>query len=152
MPTILIVYYSATGNTKKLVEGFTEGVKRVKGVEVIVKKVNEAKVEDMLKADAIVFASPSYFRLPSWPLKKFIDESIAVYEMLEGKIGGALCTAGSEIGGIKCVQALKEVIEEHGMEFVGEGLWCIEAPDKEALEKAISYGEEIAKAVIQKAK
>lgn len=152
MPTVLVVYYSATGNTKKLVEGFTEGVKRVKGVEVIVKRVDEAKVEDMLEVDAIVFASPSYFRLPAWPLKKFIDESIAVYEMLEDKIGGALCTAGSEIGGIKCIQALKDVIEEHGMKFVGEGLWCIETPDEEALEKAASYGEEIAKAVVQRIK
>lgn len=152
MPTVLVVYYSMTGNTKKLVEGFVEGIKRVEGVEVVVKRVDEAKVEDLLKANAIVFASPSYFRLPAWPLKKFIDESITVYEMLEGKIGGALCTAGSEIGATKCIQALKDVIEEHGMEFVGEGVWCIEAPDKKALEKAANYGEEIAKIIIKKIK
>lgn len=150
MPTILVVYYSRTGNTEKLVKGFAEGVKRVPGVEVIVKNVEEAKVEDLLKANAIIFASPSYFRLPAWPLKKFIDESIAVYEKLEGKLGGALCTAGSEIGAIKCIQALKDVLEEHEVRFVGEGIWCLGSPDKEALEEAAKYGEEIAKRVVGK--
>jgi NAD(P)H dehydrogenase (quinone) len=149
MPRILVVYYSRTGNTKKLVEGFVNGVKRVSGVEVVVRSVEEAKVEELLYADAIVFASPSYFRLPAWPLKKFIDESIAVYEKLEGKLGGALCSAGSEIGAIKCVQALKDVVEEHGMVFVGEGVWCIESPGDEDLEKAANYGETIARAVIR---
>lgn len=148
MPTVLVVYYSRTGNTERLAKGFAEGVKKIPGVEVIVKSVEEAKAEDLLEADAIIFASPSYFRLPAWPLKKFIDESIAVYGKLEDKLGGALCTAGSEIGAIKCIQALKDALEEHGIKFVGEGVWCLDRPDKEALEKAAKYGEEIAKRVI----
>lgn len=152
MPQVLVVYYSVTGNTEKLVKGFANGVQRVSGVEVIVKNVNEVKVDELLHAEAIVFASPSYFRLPAWPLKKFIDESITVYRKLKDKLGGALCTAGSEIGAIKCIQALRDVIEEHGMEFVGEGVWCIETPGKDDLEKAASYGEKIARAVIQKFK
>jgi len=150
MPRIFIVYYSMTGNTRRFVEGFVNGVRRVPGVEVDVKSVDKAKVDELLYADAVVFASPSYFRLPAWPLKKFIDESISVYEKLEGKLGGALCTAGSEIGAIKCIQALRDVIEEHGMEFIGEGVWCIETPSREDLERAASYGEEVARAVIQK--
>ena len=150
MPTVLVVYYSRTGNTRKLVEGFARGVRRVEGVDVAVRSVEEARVEDLLRADAIVFASPSYFRLPAWPLKKFIDESIAVYERLGGKIGGALCTAASEIGAVKCVQALRDALEEHGVAFIGEGLWCIEEPDEEALEKAAKYGEEIAGKLIKR--
>lgn len=150
MSTILVVYYSRTGNTEKLVKGFAKGARNIPGVEVIVKNIEEAKVEDLLKADAIVFASPSYFRLPAWPLKKFIDDSIAVYGKLEGKLGGALCTAGSEIGAVKCIQALKDALEEHGIKFVGEGVWCLEEPDKKALEEAAKYGEEIAKRVVSR--
>jgi len=145
---LLVVYYSRTGNTKKLVEGFAEGAKSVGGVEVIVKGAEEAKVEELLEADAIVFASPSYFRLPAWPLKKFIDDSIAVYGKLGGKLGGALCTAGSSIGAVKCVQALKDAIEEHGMKFVGNGVWCIESPSQQDLEKAYQYGEKVSRAIL----
>lgn len=145
MPTVLVVYYSRTGNTRRLVEGFAEGVRRVEGVDIVVKSVEEAKVEDLMGAEAIVFASPSYFRLPAWPLKKFIDESIAVYEKLGGKIGGALCTAASEIGAVKCIQALRDALEEHGVTFIGDGVWCIEEPDEEALKKAARYGEEVAR-------
>ncbi|MEM4618435.1 MAG: NAD(P)H-dependent oxidoreductase, partial [Ignisphaera sp.] len=103
------------------------------------------KTSDLLNADAIVFASPSYFRLPAWPIKKYIDESIDVYGKLGGKIGGALCTAGSEIGAVKCVQALRDAIEEHGIIFIGDGVWCIESPSREDMQKAAEYGEEIAK-------
>lgn len=149
MPTILVVYYSRSGNTKKLVEGFVNGAKKISNIDIVVRSVNEANVEELLKADAIIFASPSYFRLPAWPLKKFIDESIAVYGRLDGKLGGALCTAGSEIGALKCIQSLKDTMEEHGMVFIGEGVWCIEEPDREAMEKASRYGEEIARKIKQ---
>ncbi len=149
MPMVLVVYFSKTGNTKKLVEGFAKGVSRA-GVDVVVKSVDEAKIEDLPKADAIVFASPSYFRLPAWPLKKFIDDSVEVYGRLNGKIGGALCTAASELGAVKCIQTLKEVLEEHGIVFIGEGVWAIETPDVKALEKAAKYGEEIAKKLKEK--
>lgn len=66
MPTVLVVYYSRTGDTKRLVGRFVEEVKRVEGADVVVRDAYEAKVEDLLNADAIVFASPSYFRLPVW--------------------------------------------------------------------------------------
>uniref|UniRef100_A0A7J3QF32 Flavodoxin family protein n=1 Tax=Ignisphaera aggregans TaxID=334771 RepID=A0A7J3QF32_9CREN len=150
MANIIIIYYSSTGHTEKLARAVYEGAVSIEGVNVALKRVENTKVDELLDADAIVFGSPSYFRLPSWQLKKFIDESIDVYERLEGKIGGAICTAGSRIGAEKCLQALKDVIEEHGMIFIEDGVWAIEDPDDDSLRKAREYGRKIALKILKK--
>jgi len=54
----------------------------------LLKRVEDAPNRDLLEADAIILGSPSYFRLPAWPIKKFIDESIEIYGKLKGKVGG----------------------------------------------------------------
>jgi len=67
---ILIVYYSKTGHTKKMAEAIAKGCRRVEGVEVTLKRVEDTTNRDLLEADAIILGSPSFFRLPAWPIKK----------------------------------------------------------------------------------
>ncbi len=147
---MLIVYYSETGNTKKMAEAIAKGGGKVEDVEVILKKVEEATNKDLLEADAIVLGSPSYFRLPAWPIKKFIDESIEIYGKLKGKIGGIFSSAGGEKDAKICIQGLKDMLEEHGIKIVGEGMYAIETPNENEIEKCEKYGETIAKTLIGK--
>jgi NAD(P)H dehydrogenase (quinone) len=49
---VLIVYDSKTGNTEKMAHAVAEGVKR-EGVEVDIRKVEEASVDKLLGADAL---------------------------------------------------------------------------------------------------
>jgi NAD(P)H dehydrogenase (quinone) len=73
MAKILIVYDSSTGNTEKMAQAVAEGAKQIKDTKVNVKKVDETDVKDLLKIDAIVFGSPTYFGEMSGRLKAFID-------------------------------------------------------------------------------
>jgi len=148
MPKALIVYYSKTGHTESMAMAIAEGMKSVKGIKVIVKRVEEATNRDLLEADAIVVGSPTYFRLPAWPVKKFIDESIEVYGMLRGKIGGVFTSTGSRYSGVICLKALKDMLEEHGINVVGDGILAIEEPNEKELEKCREYGAEIAKRIL----
>jgi len=146
---VLIVYYSETGHTKKMAEAIARGSKKVKGVEVILKSVENASNKDLLEADAIVLGSPSYFRLPAWPIKKFIDESIEIYGRLRGKIGGVFSSAGGEKGAKICIQGLKDMLEEHGVKIVGEGVYAIESPNEQEIKKCEKYGVTIAKHLVK---
>ncbi|MCK4255735.1 flavodoxin domain-containing protein, partial [candidate division WOR-3 bacterium] len=47
MSRILIIYYSRTGNTEKMAELVSEGVKK-ESVEVVCKKVDEVTVEELV--------------------------------------------------------------------------------------------------------
>jgi len=120
--SLLIVYYSKSGNTKKMAEAIADGARTVKNVEVVLKTVEEATNKDLVTADCIILGSPSYFRLPAWPVKKFIDESVEVFELLKGKKGGVFASAAGKKGAKVCLQGLKDMLEEHGIIIVRRGL------------------------------
>jgi multimeric flavodoxin WrbA len=144
LPKLLIVYYSKTGHTKKMAEAIAEGAKEFGQVEVILKSVEDATNQNLLKADCIILGSPTYFRLPAWPMKKFIDESIEVYEKLHAKKGAVFSSAGDEDSGAYCIEALKNALEEHGIEIIGDGLLIEEEPTEEEIEKCKGFGAKIA--------
>jgi flavodoxin len=64
MAKVLVVYYSRTGNTKKMALGIEEGI-REEGVDVVVKDVKDIKVEELLEYDGIIIGSPTYYGLPA---------------------------------------------------------------------------------------
>jgi len=141
---MLIVYYSKTGHTEKMAKAIAEGAREVEGVEVIVKRAEETTNDDLLNADAIVLGSPTYFRLPAWPLKKLIDESITIYGKLRGKLGGIFTSTATQYGGEICLRALRDMLEEHGIRVIDDGVIAIEEPNEDELKACREYGRRIA--------
>lgn len=70
---VLVIYDSKTGNTEKMAHAVAEGVEAA-GVDVEVKKVDKASVDELPKVDGLIMGSPVYYGLPSGKLKNFIDE------------------------------------------------------------------------------
>ena len=93
---LLIVYYSGTGNTRRMAEEISKGAKQL-GIDVDVKRVEDCSVEDLVEADGIVIGSPTYFSNVAWQVKKLIDESISLYRgrQLKGKVGGCFTSSGT---------------------------------------------------------
>ena len=58
--TVLVVYYSETGNTEKMAKAVAEGASSVEGVESVTKKVGEVTQEDLESADGLALGSPVY--------------------------------------------------------------------------------------------
>lgn len=52
-----------TGNTEKMAYAITDRVKKV--CSVIVKRVNDVKLSDLVKADGMAIGSPTYYGLMS---------------------------------------------------------------------------------------
>ena len=58
---VLVMYYSRTGNTKRLAEEIAKGVTEVDGVQCVLKSVVDVTKEDFVSADGIIAGSPVYF-------------------------------------------------------------------------------------------
>lgn len=90
MVEILVVYDSKSGNTKTMADAVAKGARSIPKAETIVKKVDDVSLEDLLKADAIIVGSPTYYGVMSAKIKDLIDRSVKIHGKLEGKVGAAL--------------------------------------------------------------
>jgi NAD(P)H dehydrogenase (quinone) len=97
---VLVAYYSLTGNTEKMAEGIVEGVKRVQGTAVSLKKVDEVTKEDLEDADGIILGCPTYYGNIPGKMKVVIDDwSWKMKVDFTDKVGGAFSTGGGQAGG-----------------------------------------------------
>lgn len=153
MPKVLIVYYSRTGNTEKMAGYIAEGVKE-EGVEVEVKRAEEAKPEDLLEADGVVMGSPTYYGTMAAELKKLLDDSVKYHGRLDGKVGGAFASSAQVGGGNETtVLDIVDALLIHGMVVQGDpqgdhyGPVSIGAPDGKVEEECRRRGRRIAQLV-----
>jgi NAD(P)H dehydrogenase (quinone) len=98
--TVLVTYYSVTGNTEKMAKGVVEGAKAVSGTSVILKRVGEVAGNDLLSSDAVIVGSPVHFGNMSGEAKSFLDNWLLKFGLwqdrkMRGKVGGAFSTGGA---------------------------------------------------------
>jgi NAD(P)H dehydrogenase (quinone) len=148
---VLIVYDSRTGNTEKMAHAVEEGVKMA-GAEAVLRKVDEASVDELLSVQGLILGSPVYYGLPSAKIKGFLDESVKYHGRLVGLAGGTFCSAGgTHTGSETTVMALNEALLVHGMVIQGSssgnhyGATSVGAPDEAALDACRRLGEKVAK-------
>jgi flavodoxin len=84
MKTALIVYWSKTGNTEKVALAIKEGLENA-GVQVQVKKPEEAENIDYFDYDLVCVGAPSYSWHPPEPMTNFLKKKFAVYRQ-QGKV------------------------------------------------------------------
>lgn len=150
---VLIVYDSRSGNTEKMAYAVSKGVE-MEGVEVDVKKVDDASVDELPDIDGLILGSPVYYGLPTGKLKEFIDASVKYHGKLEGKVGAAFASSGGTHSGAETtVIALLEALLIHGMVVQGTsgrnhyGAASVGAPDDNAAEACRKLGQRVANLV-----
>jgi len=155
MSKVLIIYYSESGNTKKMAEYIAEGVEK-KNVEIEVKSVSEAEVDELPNVNGIIIGSPTYYGSMAAEIKKFIDKSIKYHGKLEGKIGGAFSSSANIAGGNETtIMDILKAFLIHGMVVQGTskgdhyGPVAIGTPDDRSKKLCIEYGQRIAKLVLR---
>jgi NAD(P)H dehydrogenase (quinone) len=151
MTKIVIVYDSRTGNTEKMASAVGEGAKQVAGTEVVLRKADEATLDDLLNADGIIMGSPTYYGQMSGKLKAFIDETVKIHGKLNGKAGGAFTSSGGTACGAETtLLSILGTMLVHGMIVQGNprnkhyGAASVGAPKKEEVEVCRELGERIA--------
>lgn len=156
MPKVLVVYDSKTGHTEKMAFAVAEGARQIGGVEVIVKKVNQASVEDLLDADGIIMCSPTYYGQMSSKLKALIDESVKIHGQLEEKVSAAFTSSGGTATGAETtLLSILQAMLIHGMIIKGRaddkhyGAAAVGSPRERELEHCRELGRRTATLVIK---
>jgi len=142
MKTVLVTYYSRSGNTKKMAELIYEGL-TARSIKADLIMVEDVQIDSLPGYDGFIVGSPNYFGTIAWPVKKFIDESVKYYKKLDGKAAAAFTSEGLIGGGGDAVllDILKTFLIHgcvvQGLTGVGHfGPVAIGAPD-ERIEKEV---------------
>jgi len=153
MAKVLVIYYSRTGNTKKMAESVSEGIKN-EGLEAVLKEVKNVDANELLKYDAIIIGSPTYYGSMACEIKQLLDESVQFHGKLDGKVGAAFASSANVGGGNETtILDILNAMLIHGMIIQGDpqgdhyGAVAIGAPDSRATKQCIRLGCRIARLV-----
>jgi NAD(P)H dehydrogenase (quinone) len=149
----LVIYYTQSGNTKKMAESVAEGIQKA-GVEAVVKDVLDVKADELLKYDGIIIGSPTYYGSMSAQIKQLLDNSVKFHGKLDGKVGAAFASSANIGGGNETtILDILNAMLIHGMIIQGDwqgdhyGAVAIEAPDSRATRQCIRMGDRLAKLI-----
>ena len=147
---ILIVYYSRSGNTKRMAYLIQNGAME-EGVAVDTKDVKSVKVDELKDYDGIIIGSPTYYGTMAAPIKDLLDKSIKFHGKLQDKVGGAFASSANVGGGNETtIMAILQGLLIHGMIVCGDhrgdhyGPVAIERPDKRSQVNCVRYGKRVA--------
>ena len=150
---VLVMYYSRSGNTKKLAEEIAKGVQEVKDVKCVLKPISEVTKDDFVTSDGIIAGSPVYFGTMAAELKEVFDKFVGIRNHMEDKIGAAFATSADPSGGKETtIISIIQAMLIYGMMVVGDpldatghyGVSCIGAPDQETALNAAKLGKRVA--------
>ena len=150
MAKAIVVYYSRSGNTKKMAEIIAKAMNE-SDLPTECKSVDKVKPEDLLGFDAIVVGSPTYYGHMASPLKQLFDELVSSHGQLDGKVGAAFTSAANIGGGNETtIMGIIEAMLINGMVVQGDpegdhyGPVSIGKPDQRVERQCARRGQRIA--------
>lgn len=147
MTKVLVLYYSMYGHIERMAEAVAEGVRRVDGVEAVIKRVPEiihddiarsmgvkldqkaaiATTEELANYDAIIFGTPTRFGNMTAQMRSFLDQTGKLWMdgSLIGKVASVFTSTGTQHGGQETtITSFHSTLLHHGMVIVGVPYSC----------------------------
>jgi NAD(P)H dehydrogenase (quinone) len=121
VPTVLILFDSRGGLTEQLAQAMAEGVRGVAGVQLSLRRLDDASPEELKQVDAVIVGSPNWSGITG-KLKTWFDQSGDLWETgeLAGKVGAAFAAGWSPSGGLEAtLLQILHLLLAHGMVIVG---------------------------------
>ena len=146
MGNIMVIYYSKTGNTRKMAELVAEGARQDGAHRVQLVPVQDIDSVDLLAVDGFAFGSPDYYGYVAGRLKVIFDETLRNKPQLKGKPFVAFISHGGGGGAITSLEDLAQA-RAIGLRKIAEGLKCKEAPEGADAEACRQLGVALAQAV-----
>jgi len=143
---VLIVFYSTYGHVYKMAEAIAEGAKTVSGAQVEIRRVPETlpgevlekmgamdaqktfsripecTVDDLTRADAIIFGTPTRFGNMCGQMRQFLDATGQLWAngSLVGKVGSVFTSTATQHGGQEStILTFHVTLLHHGFVVVG---------------------------------
>lgn len=140
MSKIFVVYWTGTGNTKRMADRIGEGVKSGDKESVVV-EVSEVNPEDLRDAVAFALGCPS---MGSEELDPDMDDLVEkIIPFAQGKKIGLFGSYGWGDG--EWMREWEARLKKAGAEIVnGEGVICTDEPEEDTLEVCYELGKSLA--------
>jgi NAD(P)H dehydrogenase (quinone) len=143
---VLVVFYSTYGHIYKMAEAIAEGAKTVAGAQVEIRRVPETlprkvlekmgavdaqkafsripecTVDDLTRADAIIFGTPTRFGNMCGQMRQFLDATGQLWAngSLVGKVGSVFTSTATQHGGQEStILTFHVTLLHHGFVVVG---------------------------------
>jgi NAD(P)H dehydrogenase (quinone) len=143
---VLVVYYSMYGHIYKMAQAVVEGVRRVEGIDVALRRVPETLSSEVLEAmgateaqrqqehvaictvdelgaaDAVIFGTPTRFGNMCGQMRQFLDAtgSLWVSNALVGKAGSVFTSSNTQHGGQEStILSFHNTLLHQGMIIIG---------------------------------
>jgi NAD(P)H dehydrogenase (quinone) len=146
----IVIYYSRSGNTKEMAEIIAAAMNKA-DLKTDCKSVEKVKADDLLKYDAIVVGSPTYYGHMAGQIKQLFDDSVSFHGKLDGKVGAAFSSAANIGGGNETtIMGIIEAMLIAGMVVQGDpqgdhyGPVSINKPDDRVKRQCQRRGQRIA--------
>lgn len=138
MATLAIIYGTGFGNTGIMAKAIEEGAREA-GVQVAIKKVEDAVASDIENADAVAIGSATYKGAAMPSVIKYVEGLAKV--PLKGKLGTAFGSYGwsGEAAGV-----IGNMLKSYGMEVMEPPLRIKRQPAEEGIEECKKLGRQLA--------
>ena len=147
MPKVLVVYFSRTGNTEKMANFVAEGVKAA-GVEVVMKKAEIVKIDDLVVADAIAFGSATSWGYMGGKLKDVFENMlIQARDKFNGKPFAVFTSAGIIESGKKAAESIEYIVTFFKMQSATKAVVSQGNPTDKDKEACKEIGRKLAQTI-----
>lgn len=137
---VYVVYDSWSMNTAAMAQAVAEGARSVDGVDVVLKKVDQAHVAELEEADAIILGSPTHNRGVTGKMAALMERMFS--GSFSGKIGGAFGSYGWSGG--EAIQSLKGMMQDLDMEMSAFEVRVLGTPKDQDLQACRDLGRQVA--------
>lgn len=143
MSKMLIVYHTQTGNTGKMAQAVSEGMRSIENTEVILKEAGDATPEDLLSADGLAVGTPENFGYMSGAVKDFFDRTyLPCHEKVFRKPYVIFISAGND--GTGALTSIERIALGYKFKKVYEPVISKGKVTEEILEKCRELGQVLA--------
>ena len=143
MARILVVYYSGTGNTRRMAELVAHGAREL-GHEVELVIGDEVEMEKVKEADALALGSPDYYTYMAGQLKTFFDRALDIRDEIAGK--PCVCFV-SHRGGGGAIKSLERLASAIKLKKAGDSVTLRGMPEGDDEKKCVELGRQLARAL-----
>jgi NAD(P)H dehydrogenase (quinone) len=151
----IVIYYSRSGHTKEMAEIIAESMNEA-GLSTDCQSVDKVKADDLLKYDAIVIGSPTYYGHMAGSIKQLFDDSVRFHGQLDGKVGAAFSSAANIGGGNETtIMGILEAMLIAGLVIQGDpqgdhyGPVSVNKPDDRVKRQCRRRGQRIAELTLK---
>jgi multimeric flavodoxin WrbA len=143
MTRIFIIYHSQTGNTEKMAWAVADGARSIEKTEVILKRAQEATLEDLLESDGLAIGTPENFGYMSGMIKDYFDRTFyPAQDKVLRKPFVIFISAGND--GTGALRAIERIAQGYRFKMVYHPVISRGKPTDADLEKCRELGNTLA--------